>query len=104
MELGLFRLEKRRLLNDLVGAHREKAAKLFSVVHNERRKGSGHNLQQEKFYLDTIIILKTPTTRAFKHWNMFVQRGCGIYLHRDFPHWSEQDSEQPDLILKSDLV
>lgn len=49
MELGLFRLENRRLLNDLVGVHREKVAKLFSVVHNERRKGSGHKLQQEKF-------------------------------------------------------
>lgn len=48
MVLGLFRLEKRRLLNDLVDAHREKVAKLFSVVHNGRRKGSGHWLQQAK--------------------------------------------------------
>lgn len=45
----MFRLEKGRLLNDLVGAHREKVDKLLSAVQNERRKGSGHKLQQEKF-------------------------------------------------------
>ena len=73
-ELGLFRLEKRRLqwhflapLQSLKGAYRKAGEGLLIRMWSKRIRGNGFKLQEGRFRLD--IRKKYFTVRVVKHWN-----------------------------------
>ena len=72
--IGLFSLEKRRVLGDLIAAfhyfkwaYKKGEDKLFSRAYCYKTRGSGFKLKETRFRLG--IRKKVFTLRVMKHWN-----------------------------------
>ena len=73
-ELGLFRLEKRRLRGDLLaafqclkGAYKQEGSQLFTRVDSSRTRGNGLKLKEGRLKLD--VMGKLFTMRVVRCWN-----------------------------------
>ena len=73
-EMGLFRLEKRRLhvhlrvaFQYLKGSYREEGDRLFSRVCDDKTRENGFKLKESRSRLDTRK--KSFTVRVVRHWN-----------------------------------
>ena len=73
-ELGLFRLEKRKLQGDLIaafqylkGSNRKEEDRLLCRVCGDRTRRNGFRLKEGRFKLD--LRKKSFTVRVVRHWN-----------------------------------
>jgi len=72
--LGLFSLENRRLLGDLIavfqylkGAYKKSGDRCFARACRDRARGNGFKLKKGRFILDTRN--KFFTMKVVRHWN-----------------------------------
>ena len=80
-ELGLCRLEKRRLWGDLIAAfqylkeaYKQEGSQLFERVDNSRTRGNGFKLKEGRFRSDVREKLFTMNGEVLEQ---TAQRGCG---------------------------
>lgn len=84
-ELGLFRLEKKRLWVDLLAAfqylkkvHKKGIERLFTKAFSDRTGGNGFKLKERRFSLD--IRKKFFTRRIVRHRNRFLREVVNTWL------------------------
>ena len=71
-ELGMLSLEKRRLWEDIIeafqyGSYKKDGEELFTQVDNDRTRGNGLKLKEDRFRLD--IRKKLFILRVVRHWH-----------------------------------
>ncbi|KAK4819917.1 LOW QUALITY PROTEIN: hypothetical protein QYF61_014652 [Mycteria americana] len=87
IQLGLFRVEKRRLRGDLINVYkylmletREDRARFFSVVPSDRTRGNGHKWKFRKFHLNEKALFNGKGGQTLKQ---VAQKGCGVSVLGD---------------------
>ena len=101
-ELGLFRLEKRRLWGDLRAAfqylkwsYRKEGDRLFIRICDDRTRGNVFKLKESRFRLD--IKKKVFYSEDDEALEQFVQSYSGCFIPGDFQDTAGPGPGQPDL-------
>jgi len=94
-ELGLFRLEKRRLQRDLIaafqylkGSYKKHGDRLFSRACCNRTRGKGFKLKKGRFRLD--IWNKFFTVGMLKHWKTLPREVVDASSLETFKVWLDR--------------
>lgn len=100
-DLGLFRLEKRRLRQDFNNAYKsfksgcvQDGARVFSVVPSDRREGNEHKLKHRKFHL--TMRKKCLYFEGGRALEQAAHRGCEVFFFSDIPNLAGRD---PSMLL-----